>query len=101
MIITPPVPGPSIEVSTPAAAAAELIGRSKFTCGMAILAQAPDHKQRNAALGILDPAETAAIVAHIAACRATQQAFEDSVLAVLANAGLDDAGKMTALEALA
>lgn len=98
MIITPPIPGPAIEVSTPADAAAELIGRSSVICRMAIVAEHDEDDQRNAALYGTDE-EKAAIAAHVQACRATHHAFKAAVIAVLDTPG-DDAAKMVALEAL-
>lgn len=76
-----------------------LIERSKRICERDIFAIAPEHKQRNAALGLLSPEETSAITAHITACRTTQNTYETAVEAILAGE-LDNAGKLAALDAL-
>lgn len=81
-------------------AGAVLIAASKRKCECDILAQAPEFKQRNAALGILDPAEAAALVAHITTCRTAQNAYEAAVQAILEDGELDNGGKLAALDAL-
>lgn len=78
---------------------AMLIARSKQICERDIFAIAPEHKQRNAALGLLSPEEISAITAHIAACRTTQNIYEAAVESILAGE-LDNAGKLVALDAL-
>lgn len=79
---------------------AQLISASKRRCERDILAQAPDHKQRNAALGLLEQVEVDAIRAHIQACRTVQNALEAAVQAILDDGQLDNAAKLAALDAL-
>lgn len=98
--ITPPYPGPIVETNDPAVVAAAILAKSRFICREEIIAVAPSHRQLNAALGLLDSTETAAIAAHISSCRATQNAVQASVEAIMAEAGLDNAGKLAALAAL-
>lgn len=59
-----------VAVSFAPTAARRHIAASKRRGERDILITAPEHKQRNAALDILDPAEAAALVAHIRTCRA-------------------------------
>lgn len=98
--ILPPVPGHPVETSDPVVAAETILTNSRFVCRAAIEAVAPQHRQLNAALGLLDSSETAAIAAHISACRAAQNAVQASVEAIMADPGLNDAGKLAALDAL-
>lgn len=48
-----------------------------------ILAAAPEHKQRNAALGLLDPVETQALKDAIQAIRAQSNLYESQINAVV------------------
>lgn len=98
--ITPPYPGPAFVTDDPAAAAAIILQHSRWICREAIVAVAPSHRQINAALGLLDPIETAAIATHISNCRAAQNAVQASVEAIMSDTELDDAGKLAALAGL-
>lgn len=98
--ILPPVPGHPVETSDPVVAAETILTNSRFVCRAAIEAVAPQYRQINAALGLLDPSDVAEITAHITACRATQNAVQASVEAIMADTELNDAGKLAALAAL-
>lgn len=100
IIIVPPVPGHPVETNDPVVAAETILANSRFVCRAAIEAVAPQYRQINAALGLLDSSDMAEIVAHIIACRATQNAIQTSVEAIMADPGLNDAGKLAALAAL-
>lgn len=61
---------------------AEQLARVRADCGAAIIAAAPEYKQRNAALGLLSQADAAAVVAAVQACRARCDELEAAINAV-------------------
>lgn len=93
------VDGTHVSVEDAGTAGALAISAAKGRCAMEILAVYPEYRQRNAGLGILDETEVTAMRAHILACKATEDAYTDSVESILAGAG-SDAEKIAAIEAL-
>lgn len=91
--------GDKVSVADAATAAMLAIAGAKQACADAILASHPEYRQRNAALGLYDEAEVAAMRAHILACKAVEDSYTMSVEAILAGVGTDE-DKITDIAAL-
>ena len=82
------------------ACAAFQVAMLKEACQRAILADVPDYKQRNAALGLLSEQEEAFVRAAITLCRNRCAALEAQVAAIAADHGLTRTQACDAIQAV-